>query len=69
MVSTIDYKNGILNIVVIEPKEKNKVTNISIDLNVVHPLDKMDPHRQTRELLNIDMMIATLGIKNLQNHK
>jgi hypothetical protein len=30
-----------------EPKEKKKVTNISIDLHAKHPLDKFDLHRQT----------------------
>jgi hypothetical protein len=34
--------------------------------NAVHPLDKMDLHRQTGEMLNKDVMITTLGIKKLQ---
>jgi hypothetical protein len=47
MISVVDYEKGRLNIVVMEPKEQKKVTNISIDLNAVHPLDKFDLHRQT----------------------
>jgi hypothetical protein len=39
---------------------------MSIDLNAVYSLDIMDLHRQTREMLNRDIMIATLGIKKLQ---
>ena len=41
------YEKGRLNIEVMEPKEQKKVTNISIDINVVHPLDKFELHRQT----------------------
>jgi hypothetical protein len=55
MLSVVDYEKGRLNIAVLEPKEKKKVTNISIDLNAVHPLDKMDLHRKTGEMLNIEM--------------
>jgi hypothetical protein len=66
MLSVVDYEKGRLKIEVLEPKEKNKVTNISIDLNAVHPLDKMDLHRQTREMLNRYVMITILGIKKLQ---
>jgi hypothetical protein len=62
MLSVLDYEKGRLNIAILEPKEHNKVTKLSIDLNAVHPLDKMDLHRKTREMLNIDIMIATLGI-------
>jgi hypothetical protein len=62
----VDYEKGRLNIVVMEPKEQKKVTNISIDLNAVHPLDKFDLHRQTTEMINMDAMIANLGIKKLQ---
>jgi hypothetical protein len=65
MLSDVGYENGRLNIEVIEPKEK-KVINISIDLNVVHPRDKMDLHRKIGEMLNRYVMIANLGIKKLQ---
>jgi hypothetical protein len=67
MVSIVDYEKGRLNIAVLEPKEKKKVTKVSINLNAIHPLDKMDLHRQTREMLNRYIMIATLGIKNIQD--
>jgi hypothetical protein len=66
MLSVVDYEKGRLNIAVMEPKQQKKVTKVSIDLNVVHPLDKMDLHRQTREMLNRDVMIVNLGIKKLQ---
>jgi hypothetical protein len=66
MISVVDYEKGRLNIAVMEPKEQKKVTNISIDLNVVHPLDKFDLHRKTAEMINKDAMIANLGIKKLQ---
>jgi hypothetical protein len=66
MLSVVDYEKGRLNITVLEPKEQKKVTNISIDLNAVHSLDKMDLHRQTGEMLNRDVMIANLGINKLQ---
>jgi hypothetical protein len=66
MISVVDYEKGILNIVVMEPKEWKKVTNISIDLNAVHPMDKFDCHRQSAEILNRDIIIENLGIKNLQ---
>jgi len=46
LLSAMDYEKGKLNIVVLKPKDQNKVTNISIDLNVVHPIDKMDLHRK-----------------------
>jgi len=32
----------------------------------VHPLDKMDLHRQTGEMLNTDVMIVNLGIKKME---
>jgi hypothetical protein len=66
MISVVDYEKGRLNIAVMEPKEQKKVTNISIDLNAVHPLDKMDLHRQTGEMLNRDVMIENLGIKKFR---
>jgi hypothetical protein len=66
MISVVDYEKGRLNIAVMEPKDHKKVTNISIDLNNVHPLDKFDLHRQTAEMINKDAMIANLGIKKLQ---
>jgi hypothetical protein len=47
MILVVDYEKGRLNITVMEPNRHKKVTNISIDLNVVHPLDKFDLHRQT----------------------
>jgi hypothetical protein len=66
LLSTMDYEKGKLNIVVLESKDQNKVTNISIDLNAINLVDKMDLHRQTREMLNIDVMIASIGMKKLQ---
>jgi len=48
-----------------EPKEQKKVTNISIDLNAIHPLDKFDLHRQTGETLNRYVMIVNIGIKKI----
>jgi len=65
MLSVVDYEKGRLNIVVIEPKERRKVTNISIDLNAVNSLDKMDLHRQNGEMMNRYVMIANLGINKL----
>jgi len=41
------------------------VENISIDLNAIHPLDKFDLHRKTAEMINMDAMIANLGINKL----
>jgi len=64
MISVVNYEKGRLNITFIEPNEQKKVTNISTDLNAVHPLDKMDLHRQTGEMLNSDVMIANLRIKS-----
>jgi hypothetical protein len=66
MLVVVDYEKGRLNIVVMEPREKKKVTWVSSDLNAVHPLDKMDLHRKTREMLNRDVMIVNLGIKKLE---
>jgi hypothetical protein len=66
MISAIYYEKGRFIIAVMEPKNQKKVINISIDLNVVHPLDKFDLHRQTIEMINKDSMIANLGIKKLQ---
>jgi hypothetical protein len=66
MISVVDYEKGRLNIAVMEPKEQKKVTNISIDLNAIHTLDKFDLHRQTTEMINKDAMISNLGIKKLQ---
>jgi hypothetical protein len=65
MISTMDYERGRLNIAVMEPKEHKKVKYMSIDLNAVHPLDKFDMHRQTLEMINMDAMIANLGIRKL----
>jgi hypothetical protein len=48
-----------------EPKDHKKVTNISIDLNNVHPSDKFDLLRQIAKMINRDAMIANLGIKKL----
>jgi len=62
----VDYDKGRLNVAVMELKEQNKITNISIDLNVVHPLDKFDLHRQIAKMLNRDVMIANIGIEKLQ---
>jgi len=42
MLSIVDYEKCKLNIVVLETKYQMKVTNISIDINAVHSLDKMD---------------------------
>jgi hypothetical protein len=49
MIYFVDYEKGRLNITLIEPKEEKKVTNISIDLNAVDPMDKFDLNRHTRE--------------------
>jgi len=46
MISVVNYEKGRLNIVVMEPKEQKKVTNIFIDLNAVHPLDEFNFHRK-----------------------
>jgi len=67
MISIVDYERGRLNIVVMEPKYHKKVTNISIDLNNVHPLDKFDMHRHTAEMIRKDAMISNLGIKKNQS--
>jgi len=45
IIYVVDYEKGTLNITVMEPKQQNKVTKVSIDLNAVLPLDKMDLHR------------------------
>jgi hypothetical protein len=66
MLYVVDYEKGRLNIAVMERKEKKKVSKVSIDINAVHPLDKMDLHRQTGEMLNRDVMIVNLGIKKLE---
>ena len=66
MISTIAYEKGRLSIAVMEPKQHKKVTKVSIDLNAVHPLDKMDLHRKTGEMLNRDVMIVNLEIKKLE---
>jgi len=49
-----------------DPKDQKKVTNISINLNNVHPLEKFDLHRQTAKMINKYVMIANIGIKKLQ---
>ena len=67
MIQVVDYEKGRLNIAVMEPKEKNKVTNISIDLNSFHPLDKFDLSKQNTEMINRDSMIDNIGIKKLQS--
>jgi hypothetical protein len=36
MILVVNYEKGRLNIEVMEPKEQKKVTNISIDINVVY---------------------------------
>jgi len=66
MMSIAYYVKGMFHIPVMEPKKKKKVTNISIDVNVVHPLDKFDLHRQNVEMINKYAMIGNLGIKKLQ---
>jgi hypothetical protein len=50
-----------------DQKDQKKVTNISIDLNNVHPLDKFDLHRKTTYMINIDSMISNIGIKKIQS--
>jgi hypothetical protein len=67
MISTIDYEKGSLNIAVMESKEHKKLTNISIDMNNVHPLDTFDFHKHIVEMINKDAMIANLGINKLQS--
>jgi uncharacterized protein with ACT and thioredoxin-like domain len=62
----MDYEKGKLNIAVSELKDQHKVTNISIHLNSIHPVDKMDLHKKIREILNKDVIIASHGIKKLQ---
>jgi hypothetical protein len=66
VLSIVDYEKGKLNIAVMESNDQKKVTNISIDLNAVHPVDKMDLHRHIGEMLNKDVMITSLGIKKIQ---
>jgi hypothetical protein len=66
MIFVVDYEKGRLNIIVMNPKQHNKVTILFIDLNAMHPLDKMDLHRHTREMLNRGVMMENLGIKKLQ---
>jgi len=41
------------------------VTNVSIDLNVVHPLDKFDLHKQSGEMIKRHALIENLGIKKI----
>jgi hypothetical protein len=65
MLSAMDFEKGKLNIVVLETRE-NKRTNITFDLNALHPIDKMDLHRKTREMVNKDIITTTLGMKKLQ---
>jgi hypothetical protein len=66
MISDVDNEKGSTDIAVMEPNDKKKLTNISIDLNNVQPLDKFDLHRHTAEMININAMIANIGIKKLQ---
>jgi hypothetical protein len=42
----MDNEKGKLNIVVLDSKYQNKVINISIDLNAVHLVDKLDLQRK-----------------------
>jgi len=50
----------------LEYEDQNKSTNISIDLDAINHVDKMDLHRQTGEMLNINIMITSIGLKKLQ---
>jgi len=36
MLSVVDYEKGILNIIVLDPKEQNKVTNVSMLMQFTH---------------------------------
>jgi hypothetical protein len=63
---SMDYEKGKLNITVLESKDKNKVTNISIDLYAINPINKMDLHMQSGEMINKYIMITSIGLKKLQ---
>jgi hypothetical protein len=67
MISVVENEKGRLNIVFMEPNVHKKMTNIYIDLNNVHPLDKLDLHRHTTKMISTDSMISSLGIKKLQS--
>jgi len=62
----MDYEKGKINITILESKDQNKVTKISLDIIVIKYVDKMDFHKQIGEMINKYVMIASLGLKNLQ---
>jgi hypothetical protein len=63
LLSSMDYEKGKLNLYVLESKDQNKITNISLDINAINYVDKMDLHRQNGEMMNIYVMIVSLGMK------
>jgi hypothetical protein len=65
IISTMDFEKRKLNIVVLETRE-NKRTNINFYLNSLHPINKMDLHRPTREMVNRDIITSTLGMNKLK---
>jgi hypothetical protein len=65
MISVVDYEKGKLNLFVIEKNKQNQVKHVSIDMNVVHPLENFDLHIKTGEMIKRYALIENLGIKNL----
>jgi hypothetical protein len=63
----VDYEKGNLSHVeILESKHQNEVTNISVYLDEINHVDKMDLHKQTGEMLNKDIMMNSIGMKKLQ---
>jgi len=49
--------------------ESYRETNFSVDLEQIHIVDKVDLLKQTREMLNRDVIHMTLDMKKLQKVK
>jgi hypothetical protein len=73
LLSALDFEKGRLNLSLLEPNDQNlrsvdnyRATNFSVDLEQIHIVDKMDLLRQTREMVNRDVIQMTLGMNKLQ---
>ena len=73
MLSIVDYKKDNIKLTILEPmiaKVKTRDDYIStlmtIKLDDINPLDRVDFYHQTSELLDIDVVLSTANAKKIQ---
>jgi hypothetical protein len=70
----VDYQQGTFNLAILEPKVPKslspvdyKATQMKMKLGDVHPVDMIELHKQTSDILYRGVLQSTASVQNMQN--